>query len=273
MKRISVALIILVLMLPGYAFASVDVLAGGWWDASIEELLSAREQIDTRITALGGELPNKKGGGEQVIESDEQTTNDTSQFDIFPFENQDFCEIIVDDIEPFALIRSVWYGRGKTGMNDANLDDGITLAYISPDVFVSDYRKDTELPVFRIVIDYMEDNWLFADSVSFKIGDSTYTFSNLGNDDYRHITPNGYVSETLIILIGDEDMEFIEELYNYEHSIQVRIKGSKGTSDFKVYSDDLFFNDLRQMYEAMLAAGGFNQAYLKRVPESTMSVK
>ena len=77
----------------------------------------------------------------------------------------------------------------------------------------------------------------------------------------------------MIILIGDEDMEFIEELYNYEHSIQVRIKGSKGTSDFKVYSDDLFFNDLRQMYEAMLAAGGFNQAYLKRVPESTMSVK
>lgn len=57
MKKMSAALIILVLMLPGYSCASVNVLAGGWWDASIEELLSAREQIDAQIIALEGSLP------------------------------------------------------------------------------------------------------------------------------------------------------------------------------------------------------------------------
>jgi len=53
MKRIFVLfLVAAVLITPISAFAKVDVLAGGWWDASLEELLSAREQIDAQIISL-----------------------------------------------------------------------------------------------------------------------------------------------------------------------------------------------------------------------------
>lgn len=57
MKRVFVLfLVAAVLITPISAFAKVDVLAGGWWDASLEELLSAREQIDAQIASLSANV-------------------------------------------------------------------------------------------------------------------------------------------------------------------------------------------------------------------------
>lgn len=42
------------LLIPTVSIAAVDVLASGWWNASLEELSLAREQIDNQILALGG---------------------------------------------------------------------------------------------------------------------------------------------------------------------------------------------------------------------------
>ena len=249
-------------------------MAGGWWDASIEELLSAREQIDAQIVALGGALPDKDKESEEIIESDVHINSESLHFDITPFENQEFCEIVIDDIEPIALIRSKWYGRGKTGLCPADMSDFLmTNAYISPDVFISNYGKESELPIFRIVVDYSDKNWLFADRVTFKIDDEIYTFSNLGNPNYRYINSVGNVCETLIILIGNENFDFIEALYNCENEIRVRIQGSEGIEDYKIQPDALFFSDFRQMYDCMISSGGFDQAYLKRSPSSSMIVK
>lgn len=58
MKYITLILLTLAVLLPSNAFASIDVLAAGWWNASLDELISARNQIDNQILSLGGQLPN-----------------------------------------------------------------------------------------------------------------------------------------------------------------------------------------------------------------------
>ena len=59
MKKRAAALLSALLLLPAAASAGVDVLAAGWWNASLEELSSARKQLDYQITALGGEIPGE----------------------------------------------------------------------------------------------------------------------------------------------------------------------------------------------------------------------
>lgn len=57
MKKIFVLCFTLsMIMIPFSALAKVDVLAGGWWNASVEDLLFAREQIDAQIVALSGQI-------------------------------------------------------------------------------------------------------------------------------------------------------------------------------------------------------------------------
>lgn len=58
MKYITLLFVILSVLLPSNAFASVDVLAAGWWNASLDELISARNQIDNQILSLKGQLPS-----------------------------------------------------------------------------------------------------------------------------------------------------------------------------------------------------------------------
>ena len=58
MKSLFSLSLAVLLLLPSLAYASVDVLAAGWWNASLEELISARMQIDNQIVSLGGQLPN-----------------------------------------------------------------------------------------------------------------------------------------------------------------------------------------------------------------------
>lgn len=277
MKCIGAIFLVLVILLPGYAFASVDVLAGGWWDASIEELLLAREQIDVHILALGGELPDSNQKNEILYESDTQstiTTTEIARFDISQFEDKEFCYVTIDDIESRAFINVEYYGKVGSAIRPT---DGtprlLSTTYMCPDVYVYDYGKESELPVLRILIDYGAENWLFADSVIFKIGNLTYTFENLDSENGREVRSNGYINEHLTILIGKENLEFIEAICEGENDIKLRIKGANGYKDFEVKTDDIFFSDVKQMYETMCSAGGLDQTYLKRVPASSMIVK
>lgn len=59
MKKVFIIFLSLLLTFPSISLAKVDVLAGNCWNASLEELLAARNQIDNQILALGGELPNQ----------------------------------------------------------------------------------------------------------------------------------------------------------------------------------------------------------------------
>ena len=180
MKRISVALIILALMLPRYAFASVDVLAGGWWNASIEELLSARDQIDAQILALGEMHSVEDTEGEVVEEGNMQSFNEIPRFEISQFENQEFCSITTDIIESRAVINVENYDKVATLISPTDGTSRLfSRTHIYPDIYVHDYGKETKLPVLRIIIDFSYEDWLFADSAVFKLGDVTYTFVNV----------------------------------------------------------------------------------------------
>ena len=274
MKKISAALIILVLMLPGYSCASVDVLAGGWWDASIEELLSAREQIDAQILALGEVLPVNDIEGEAIVEGDLHSSNEAPYFEISQFENQEFCSITTDTIESRAVINVENYDKVATLISPTDGTSRLfSRTHIYPDIYVHDYGKATELPVLRIIIDFSYEDWLFADSAVFKLGDVTYTFNNIGSDSRREVGTNGYVYESLVILIGNENKEFIEAICEGKSDLLLRIKGTKGSKDFEVNRNGKFFSDVKQMYDTMLSAGGFDQVYLQRIPSSSMIIK
>ena len=52
------------------AYASTDVLAGGWWNASEEELLLAQKQIDEVLIALGHERPVERTKAEDSNRTD-----------------------------------------------------------------------------------------------------------------------------------------------------------------------------------------------------------
>ena len=56
MKKILIVAIVLVMCIPSMCFAATDVLAGGWWDASLEEMIAARDQLNAAIADKGGEV-------------------------------------------------------------------------------------------------------------------------------------------------------------------------------------------------------------------------
>ena len=58
MKKLLTLFVLGAFLLPCISLAATDVLAGGWLNASIEELIYARGQIDAQILALGSNLPD-----------------------------------------------------------------------------------------------------------------------------------------------------------------------------------------------------------------------
>ena len=55
LKRVVVLAIITMILPVRGAFAKTDVLAGGWWNADLEELYEAKKQINNAIVSLGGD--------------------------------------------------------------------------------------------------------------------------------------------------------------------------------------------------------------------------
>lgn len=73
MRKTILVGFVVVLLMPIIALADVDVLAGGWWDATVEELLAAREQLDAQIIALGGTVSDDTVNTAIALETDEYT--------------------------------------------------------------------------------------------------------------------------------------------------------------------------------------------------------
>lgn len=202
------------------------------------------------------------------------TVSEVASFDISLFENQEFCCVTVDDIESRAFINVEYYGKVGSAIRPT---DGTSIflsdTFMCPDIYVHDYGRDSELPMMRILIEYGSENWLFADTAIFKIGEKTYTFDGIANENGRVVQSSGDIEEHLTILIGPDNLEFIEEICKGQNDIKLRIKGSKGHEDFDVRTDDIFFSDVKQMYELLIKAGGLHPAFLNRIPSTSMIVR
>lgn len=141
---------------------------------------------------------------------------------------------------------------------------------IDPEVYILDYGGIMELPIMRISIKYYADEWLFADELIFKIGNKKYVFSDVGRYEDRTVS-DGSIRERLVIVIDKDNIEFIQDIYNSNEIIKLRINGEKTYRDFEL---DMQFNKaIKKMYTILYNSGGLNDTYLSRFSGTKMTIR
>ncbi|MBQ4266382.1 MAG: hypothetical protein IJB85_12805 [Clostridia bacterium] len=133
MKKIFTLFVLGTFLLPGISLAAVDVLAGGWWDASIDELLSAKKQIDAQIIALGGQIEN------EASQNDTNYSSGSYQANFGFIDHEMFSECLIGDMSGRVLrcgsdfepgdyyIFSLWGANALFGVSDT--PNGFSYSY------------------------------------------------------------------------------------------------------------------------------------------------
>lgn len=170
-----------------------------------------------------------------------------------------------DEMEGQAFI---YYGENYIGVTGyTEIDESYEMtghsSGIYPDIIVLNLGTAKEIPIFRIWINYQNDEWLFADNCIIKVGDNRYYFSDIdvkrdnGYSKYR----GSWIEEVLLIKIGDASIPFMEDLCEArknDETVTLRLKGSKGYIDFDITSN---ISSITNLYKILKSCGGTLERY------------
>lgn len=240
------------------------IIASNSTDVDVE--CGATETAQAIVDAVNDALKN---AGDFIQSSQkEQSKPDTIQSQFVPewftkdlFKNDDNFVVTIDDMEPRGFISVSTDNFNKLWQSDC---------YIKPDVYINNPDGFMDFPIMRITVYYSAKEWLFADEAIFKIGNRRYTFSDIGDSSNRTVNGSN-INERMVILIGKENLKFIEDIYHSDGIIKLRLKGDKTYKDFelKAHTNKI----ISRMYEIMYNSGGFNDRYLNRISETKMTIQ
>lgn len=177
-----------------------------------------------------------------------------------------------DDMEGRAF---VYYSEDYTGLNgyteiDGSYEETGHSSGIYSDIIVLNLGTAKELPIFRIWINYMDDEWLFADNCIIKVGNERYYFDGIDvqRDNGYSKYSGSWIEEILLIKIGDDSIPFMEalcEARKNDESVMLRLKGSKGYIDFDITSN---VGSIIRLYERLKLCGGTLERYTTQFDEN-----
>lgn len=176
----------------------------------------------------------------------------TKGFNKRVFDDHDNLQIITDDME------------GETGVYLASQYDGSMSTFISSDTFITVRPRiflNDRYDFFILGFDYLGKSLAGMDSITFKIGDNRYTFSNCYTS---RSYDDGFFYETICFYMKKETTLFMKDFAKHrDDEIRVRINGSFQTIDF-IFSDTEKAN-LLDLYDLYSSGKGTRETNLSKI--------
>lgn len=251
--------------------ANADVLTDDWQEASMDELVLARKKIGDRI------LERLEGNPAESMDIATEGKAITSKFNAGVFQNKKFCDVFMNDYDddsgnsiPFMIVKPRSYGLRECSLRPVNkfISPGDAV-WVYPTIVVDHYGEKDELPAFAIVIDFCQAGWTQGDirKIEVELGNTTYMFDF---DAVIRYEEDGAFDHKPCLLIDNDAFKFLMELYQCDKNVTIHVFYSDEmltlNSEDMAGEKNLFLSDVKRMYNAMEAAGGFNPSFLYRVP-------
>ena len=267
-------LLIAALLFSIHRCANADVLTDDWQEASMDELVQARKKIGNRI------LERLEGNPAESMDITTEGKASVPRFNADVFQNKNFCDAIItsyfpdtdDDVGsiPEMIVKPRSYGLRQCSLRPVNKFISFGNAvWVYPTIVVDHYGEKDELPAFAIVIDFCQAGWSQGDirKIEVELGNTTYMFDF--DAVIRDEEDRAFYHEPCL-LIDNDAFKFLMELYQCDKNVIFHVFYSDEMLTLNMEDmegeKDLFLSDVKRMYNAMEAAGGFNPSFLYRVP-------
>ena len=201
----------------------------------------------------------------------------TAHADAFPFDvvknKPDFYTLDIDEENEMAFIESI-FSASERSFNHRYESSHYYSTTKFDIVVLNCYTQP--LPIMRLWINYIADDYQDIKAVSFDIGKQRYTFTDIITDNSKQEIENGKVEE-LLILFGYDASAFILALYDalgddYDwdnFSVKMTLYGKE---EVTTTLNDVFLLDCMNMTHLLNETGYYTIDYLSQVNQTPMKI-
>lgn len=192
-----------------------------------------------------------------------------SDFDITVFDTEN-VNIVYDDMEDTyrATEKELMSLLDRTSGRLFPPQWATGFANMYPTVSVDD-----SVAAFFIYLDYYLNvswGWDNLDTITIKIGDNRYIFTNIELDKKVGVGGKDLMVERMVIAIDENSMEFMEDLTNHKNDeIKMRLSGSGVAHD--IILTDIVKESIVDLYDLYVKAGGTNTPNIRRITDAKMT--